>query len=93
MNVQKQMVQAIDVHLFADCRAREGGRQGRSLLDRRAWQLLPSGFLVLAPREAEPSAAAAAAEDREVEVPLVWLQVRLGPAPCRHRNWIQGHRK
>ncbi len=81
------------MHRLAGRRAREGGRQGRSLLDRRAWQLLPSGFLVLAPRGSEPAAAAAAAEDRDVEVPLVWLQVRLGPASCRHRSWIKGHRK
>ncbi|KAK9828403.1 hypothetical protein WJX81_004639 [Elliptochloris bilobata] len=50
---------------------RGGGRQGRSLLDRRAWQLLPSGFLVLAPRE---EAAAAPDDNADAEVPLVWLQ-------------------
>ena len=70
-------------------RGREGGRQGRSLLDRRAWQLLPSGFLALAPREA---GGAAPADDADAEVPLVWLQAR-PPSRALHRvlRWVAGH--
>ncbi len=63
-------------------RAREGGRRAGSLLERRAWALLPSGFLALAPRDAP---AGAHADDADAEAPLVWLQARAAPARAVRR--------
>jgi len=73
----------------AVARAREGGRRAGSLLERRAWALLPSGFMALAPLDAP---AGAPADDADAEAPLVWLQVRAAPARAVRRALVLIHR-